>query len=171
VALGGGGVSDEPKKKRKKATSNVQRSLAHMRALGYTCATVERWNPHAMIRQDLFGGIDLLCLPPSMASHKGEGIVGIQCCSDNGGAVEEHRRKLLGLPAIRLWCEHELPLVIHGWGLRAMPRDPGAPRKGKRRKVWTLREVELTLADFDAPYETEIPLRGAVVDESLAPIE
>lgn len=52
-------------------TSPTQRSLAHLRSLGYRVAVVERWNPHARIRQDLFGVLDLL------AVRDGE-ILGVQ---------------------------------------------------------------------------------------------
>ena len=40
--------------------SPTERSLKKMRDDGYLVAVVERWNPHARIRQDLFGIIDLL---------------------------------------------------------------------------------------------------------------
>lgn len=40
----------------------TQRSLAALKADGYLCAIVERWNPHARIRQDLFGVIDILAI-------------------------------------------------------------------------------------------------------------
>lgn len=43
-------------------SSPTQRSLALMRERGYTCAVVERWNPYAKIRQDLFGFVDVLCI-------------------------------------------------------------------------------------------------------------
>jgi hypothetical protein len=43
-------------------SSPTQRSLRHMRDLGYLVAVVEHWNPHARIRQDLFGWIDLLAI-------------------------------------------------------------------------------------------------------------
>ena len=33
-----------------------------MREQGYTVAVVEKWNPHARIRQDLFGFIDILAI-------------------------------------------------------------------------------------------------------------
>ena len=42
--------------------SPSQRSKAHMERLGYKVAIVERWNPYAKIRQDLYGFIDLLCV-------------------------------------------------------------------------------------------------------------
>ena len=43
--------------------SPTQRSLAHLKALGYQARVVEKWNPFAKVRQDLFGG-DVLALKP-----------------------------------------------------------------------------------------------------------
>ena len=40
------------------ASSPTQRSLKLLRDEGYTAQVVERWNPHARVRQDLFGVID-----------------------------------------------------------------------------------------------------------------
>ena len=42
--------------------SPTTRSLALLREQGYTVAVVEKWNPHARIRQDLFGFIDILAI-------------------------------------------------------------------------------------------------------------
>ena len=42
--------------------SPTQRSLAFLRGRGYVVAVVERWNPHAKIRQDLFGILDLVAI-------------------------------------------------------------------------------------------------------------
>jgi hypothetical protein len=43
-------------------TSPTQRSLALLREAGMLAAVVERWNPHARLRQDLFGCIDIIAL-------------------------------------------------------------------------------------------------------------
>jgi hypothetical protein len=40
----------------------TQRTLAKLRADGWTTAIVEHWNAHARVRQDLFGFIDILAL-------------------------------------------------------------------------------------------------------------
>lgn len=40
----------------------TQLTLRHLRGQGYTAEVTERWNPHAMIRQDLFGFIDILAV-------------------------------------------------------------------------------------------------------------
>ena len=42
--------------------SPTQRTLAKLRAEGWLPAVVEKWNPHARIRQDLYGFIDLVAL-------------------------------------------------------------------------------------------------------------
>jgi hypothetical protein len=42
--------------------SPTQRSLAYLREQGYRVAIVEHWNPHARIRQDLWGWCDLLAI-------------------------------------------------------------------------------------------------------------
>ena len=133
-------------------TSPTQRSLKHLRDNGYTSAVVEKWNMHAKIRQDLFGGIDIValkgeCKVVSVFSRKDNmtvhqvhspGVLGVQSTSDAN--VAARRTKLLALPELRLWVECGNRLAIHGWS-----------KKGARgkRKLWTLREVELTLADFD----------------------
>jgi hypothetical protein len=40
----------------------TQRSLEYLREQGYLCAIVEKWNPHARIRQDLWGWCDILAI-------------------------------------------------------------------------------------------------------------
>jgi hypothetical protein len=114
-------TAEKPKRK-SKGTSPTQRSLKHMREAGYVCAIVEKWNPHARIRQDMFGFIDVLCV-------KGEDIVGVQACSGAGGDSAERVRKI---------SEHEnwpkicdaMRVVVQSW------------RKNSKNR-WVLREVEL----------------------------
>lgn len=55
-------------------SSPTQRSLAVLRERGYIAQVVERWNPFARIRQDLFGVVDVL------AVGNGETIA-VQCTS------------------------------------------------------------------------------------------
>jgi len=43
-------------------SSPTSRSLALLKEQGYITAVVEKYNPHARIRQDLFGFIDILAL-------------------------------------------------------------------------------------------------------------
>lgn len=44
------------------ADSPTSRTLKALRAAGWRAAVVERWNPHAHIRQDLFGVVDVLAV-------------------------------------------------------------------------------------------------------------
>jgi hypothetical protein len=63
----------------------TERTLKDLRRLGYTATVVERWNPHARIRQDLFGFIDILAL------HDGDTLA-VQACS--GGDVSKRVAKI-----------------------------------------------------------------------------
>lgn len=58
----------------------TQRTLAALRADGWLPAIVEKWNPHARIRQDLYGFIDLLAI------RDGETLA-IQCCAGSSAAA------------------------------------------------------------------------------------
>lgn len=90
--------------------------------MGYTAEVVERWNPFARIRQDLFGMIDILVLA-------GENTMGVQVTSASNVAARvakitasEH------LPALR---RANWTILVHGW------------RKSASGK-WVLREVDLS---------------------------
>ena len=83
----------------------TQRSLAHLREEGYTVAIVERWNPHARIRQDLFGFIDLLAI------RKGETLA-VQVTSTG---VSSRIKKIMEsdyLPKVR---DAGWRIIVHGW--------------------------------------------------------
>jgi len=67
---------------------------------------VEKWNPHARIRQDLFGFADLLAL-------RGTEIMLVQVTS--GSNVAARVRKITeheNLPRVR---EANMRVVVHGW--------------------------------------------------------
>lgn len=53
----------------------TQRSLKHLRELGYQAQVVEQWNAYAKVRIDLWGCIDILAIRP------GEPVLGVQCTS------------------------------------------------------------------------------------------
>ena len=128
--------------------SPTQRSLAHLRKQGYLVAVVERWNPHAGVRQDLFGVIDLLALKPGA-------ILGVQTTS--GDNLAARRTKALCEPKLRAWFEAGGRFVLHGW------RKAGA--RGKR-KLWAVREEELALADWLAAPKVETEDQ-----EGICPVE
>lgn len=104
----------------------TQRSLAKLRAAGWLVAVVERWNPYARIRQDLFGFVDLLAV-------RGNETLAVQTtCGSN---VADRLAKILATQAAALWLESpSRTIVVHGWAKR------GA--RGKR-KTWTCREVNV----------------------------
>ena len=112
-------------------TSPTQRTLAELRKNGYTAQVVERWNPHARVRVDLFGVIDLLALLPDR-------ILGIQACAGASHAVR--RTKILDEPRARQWLQAGGELAGWSWAKQ------GA--RGKR-KTWTLRVEAITLEMFD----------------------
>lgn len=104
------------------ADSPTARSLAYLRAAGYTAAVVEHWNPHARIRQDLFGFVDVLGIKP------GETLA-VQATS--GSNVSKRVDKIaehINIGAVR---EAGWRIVVHGWRKNA---------KGR----WTLREVDVS---------------------------
>lgn len=104
----------------------TQRSLAFVRKMGWDAAVVERWNPHARIRQDLFGCVDILCLLPNRG-----GVTGIQTTS--GDNVSARCQKIAAEPRMVRWVRAGNGLYVHGWAKRG-PRG--------KRKLWTCRVVE-----------------------------
>ena len=103
-------------------SSPTQRSLAHLRAAGYPLVqVVERWNPHAKVRQDLFGIVDVLAVSDTE-------IVAIQTTSASN--VAARIAKITDSPALPILRKAGIRVLVHGW----------AKRKGR----WHLREVNLT---------------------------
>lgn len=101
--------------------SPTQRTLKHMRKNGYTCAVVERWNPYARVRQDLYGVIDVLCLGERE-------VVGVQATS--GSNVSARMAKIAASEHIAALRKAGVRMLVHGW------------RKTKGR--WALREVDVS---------------------------
>jgi len=85
--------------------SPTQRSLAHLREEGYVVAIVERWNPHARIRQDLFGFIDLLAI------RKGETLA-VQVTASG---VSARIKKIMESDYLNAVRDAGWRIVVHGW--------------------------------------------------------
>ena len=101
--------------------SNTTRTLAKLRADGYTAAVSERWNPHAGIRQDLFGFIDVVAL--------GDGYtLGVQACSYSG--ISARVRKIADHDNIAAVRKANWRIEVWGW------------RKVGHR--WTVRVVDVS---------------------------
>jgi hypothetical protein len=117
-------VPAKPKRKatrKAKPKSPTAKTLAHLRGLGYPLVqVVEHWNPHARIRQDLFGIIDVLAVCDS-------DIVAVQATSRDN--VSGRVAKMAESDALPVLLKAGIRVIVHGWGKNS---------KGK----WILREVE-----------------------------
>jgi hypothetical protein len=114
-------------------TSPTQLSLRDLRNRGYTAQVVERFNPFAKVRQDLFGFIDIVAI------REGEnGVTGVQTTS--GPNVAARIAKAKTIPALKTWLFACNGLYVHGWTKKKAVRKDG---KLTARKVWAVREVAL----------------------------
>jgi hypothetical protein len=114
-------------------TSPTQRTLAALKAEGFTAAIVEKWNPHARIRQDLFGIGDVLAIRP------GELPLLVQCTA--GSCHAARVGKAIATRALSVWLLANGRFEIWSWAKRG-PRG--------KAKVWTCRRQPLTLLDVYA---------------------
>lgn len=112
----------------------TQRSLALLRKDGWTAGVVEKWNPHARIRQDLFGFVDIIAVKP------GKGILALQVTS--GANLASRLAKIVAEPRAALWLRSGGLLEAHGWRL--------AGQRGKR-KTWQVRRCVFGLTVAGVP--------------------
>lgn len=108
--------------------SPTQRSLAYCRDQGWAVQVVERWNPYAKIRQDLFGCIDIIA-----CDGTGGGVLGIQATS--GANHASRREKALAEPRLQKWLASPARFEVWSWSKQG-PRG--------KRKLWTLRREAVT---------------------------
>lgn len=84
----------------------TQRSLKKLREDGYLAAIVEKWNPHARVRQDAFELFDLI------AAGNGE-IVGVQTTSgSNASARVKKITEHANTPLLR---KAGFRILVHAW--------------------------------------------------------
>lgn len=105
--------------------SPTQRTLAALRKMGLIVGNVERWIPRAMVRQDLFGWIDLVALDPE---HKQ--IIAIQSTGQDWAG---HVRKICEekKDMVRLWLKCGGRAELWAWRkVRRKGRLVYAPRRG-----------------------------------------
>jgi hypothetical protein len=103
------------------ATSPTQLSLKNLKDRGYRAAVVEKWNPHARIRQDLYGFIDLLGVG-------GNETIAVQ--STSYSHVSERVTKIAEAEALPDVRKAGWKIEVHGW------------RKVKNR--WEVRIVDVS---------------------------
>lgn len=108
--------------------SPTSRSLDLARSQGWTAGVVEKWNPHARIRQDLFGVIDIVALDDN------QGVLAIQACAGSGASARI--KKSLAEPRLKIWLERGSRFEVWAWAKRG-PRG-----KAKR---WSVRKVVFTV--------------------------
>ena len=125
-------------------TSPTQRTLKYYRDLHWTCQVVEKWVPIAKKRIDLFGCIDIIAI------QQGAGIIGIQATS--GTNQSQRRTKAMAEPELRTWLEAGGRFWVVSWSKK------GAAGK---RKLWTIRQEEITLEDLDGEATGSIPVSPA----------
>ena len=119
--------------------SALQRSTAELRSLGFHVAIVERWNPHAHIRQDLFGIFDLLAV--SM-----DGIIGIQVKGDSDGAAAGCR-KIEEAAVSFSWLLAGGKIQVWVWRKVAVAPQPGVRRTKAAKQRFELRRVSAALVE------------------------
>lgn len=100
----------------------TQRTLKRLRDDGFLAAVVEKWNPHARIRQDLFGVVDVIGI------REGETIA-VQATS--GSNVSARVKKIAESDATPVIRAAGWRFVVHGW------------RKGANGR-WACREVDVS---------------------------
>ena len=105
--------------------SPTQRSLAHLKDLGYRARVVEKWNPFARVRQDLFGG-DVIGL------KIGSPVLVVQATTGSNHAARRIKLETEGF--VTLWNGAGATIEIWSWAKRG-PRG--------KRKTWQLRREVL----------------------------
>lgn len=96
-------------KKKNVSTSPMQRSLKLMRDLRYKPAITEHWNPHAGIRQDLYGIGDILCYRAGTV-----GSIMIQATSSQNHMARIY--KVLASEHIEGWLLSSNRFQVQSWG-------------------------------------------------------
>lgn len=102
-------------------SSPTQRTLKHLRDKGYVAEVVERWNPHARVRHDLFNIIDVLAVSESE-------VLAVQTTSASN--IRARVRKIEDSDILPLLLRLEWRVIVHGW------------KKNKQTNRWELKEFE-----------------------------
>lgn len=92
--------------------SPTQRTVAHLKSLGYLPAIVEKWNPYARVRQDLWGWADVLAI------REGE-VLAVQATSSG---VAARVRKIQESKTVAVVRKAGVRIEVHGWTKRANGR-------------------------------------------------
>ena len=107
--------------------SPTARSLAFLRAVGWTADVVERWIGPAKVRKDWCGIADIICFDARQTLL-------VQCTT--GDHLADREQKVRMWPGLTDWLLGGRRVMIHGWS-----------KKGERgkRKTWQVSEREVKL--------------------------
>ena len=126
------------------STSPTARAIAEMRRLGWMAQVVEKWNPHAKVRQDLFGIIDVLAVDERYC-------YGIQVTSGSNHAARRTKMSLSTKALVWLRSPHRR-LEIWSYSKKKIKRGGVAFKYELRRERLT---VESLASDPGAPQGME----------------
>lgn len=104
----------------------TERTLARLRADGYTAEVVEHWNPYARVRHDLFGIADVLAV-------RDKETLAVQCTA--GSCVSARLAKLRASPALPVL--HSAGWRVEVWGWRKLK-----VKRGGKATRWDCRTVD-----------------------------
>lgn len=121
--------------------SPTQRTLKLLREEGWTAAVVEKWNPYARIRQDLWG-VDVLAIESGGVFVK-RNLLAVQACAGSSHAAR--RAKLCGNPDVRKLMEAGVTVEVWSWSQKMHRNADGSKAKVKR---WQCRRDRLAFADL-----------------------
>lgn len=108
-------------------SSPTQRSIEWLKKQGGVPAIVERWNPYARVRQDVWGVGDILAVIPT--EHGARAVMVQTTSAANVLARVAKARDSIGL---RLWLLSGNAFEVHGWAKRG-PRGKAKHWKLARR--------------------------------------
>ncbi len=114
--------------------SPTQRTLKRLREEGYLTEVVERWNPHANIRQDLFGWIDIIAIRP------GE-ILAVQATSYSNHSARVTKLKQERREQVEEWLDAGGLAEVWSWKSKQRILKDGTVGKSK---VWRPRVTKIT---------------------------
>jgi hypothetical protein len=118
--------------------SPTQRTLKALRGRGFFAEVVERWNPHARIRQDLYRWVDIV------AVKAGEPILGVQTTSGPNAAARIDKAR--GNAALSSWIRAGGRLAVFAWAKHKRRLASGG---WSERPVWDLLELSVELVDIE----------------------
>lgn len=113
------------------SASPTERTLQECRRRGWHAGVVERWNPHANRRIDLFGCIDVIAV-----NARGFGALGIQATSKSNMSARVEKAKGECHDALYAWLRAGNAFEVWGWAKRKKPVEG---------RWWNLRRVAVLL--------------------------